>query len=93
MRAGVGDITRYIPLHLIAEKNQELCAVLPAIHILTGCDTTSKVRTKLSALKPPAVELLSDFGKTLSSPDHDEIIGKAEQYLVQVLRPNSKCTK
>ena len=51
MRAGVGDSTRYIPLHLIFErKPPELCSVHPAIHILTGCDTTSKVRTKLSAL-------------------------------------------
>ena len=50
MLAGVGDSTRYIPLHLIFERKPELCFVLPAIHILTGCDTTSKVGTKLSAL-------------------------------------------
>ena len=43
MRAGVGDSVWYIPLHMIAEKKQELCTVLPAVHILTGCDTTSKV--------------------------------------------------
>ena len=92
MRAGLGDTTRYIPLHLIAERKHELCTVLPAIHILTGCDTTSKVGTKLSALKPPAVQLLSEFGKSLSSPNQDEIIGKAEEYLVQVLKPNSTCT-
>ena len=41
MRAGVGDATRYIPLHLIFERKPELCIELPAIHILTGCDTTS----------------------------------------------------
>ena len=33
----------------------------------TGCDTTSKVGTKFSGLKPPAV-LLSEFDKSLSSP-------------------------
>ena len=92
MRAGVGDSTRYIPLHLIFERKTELCSVLSAIHILTGCDTTSKVGTKLSALKPPAAQLLSEFGKSLSSPNQDEIIHKAEQYLVQVLNPNSTCT-
>ena len=54
MRACVGDSTRYITLQLIFEMNPELCSVLPEIHILTGCDTTSKVGTKLSALKPPA---------------------------------------
>ena len=41
MRAGVGDSTRYIPLHLIAERKQEFCSVLPAIHILTGCYTVN----------------------------------------------------
>ena len=48
--AGVGDSTRYIPLQLISEMNPELCSELPAIYILTGCDTTSKIGTKLSAL-------------------------------------------
>ena len=92
MRAGVGDSTRYIPLHLIFERKTELCSILSAIHILTGCDTTSKVGTKLSALKPPAAQLLSEFGKSLSSPNQYEIIHKAEQYLVQVRNPNSTCT-
>ena len=50
MRAGVGDSTPYIPLPLIFGRKPELCSVLPAIHILTCCDTTSKVRTKLSVL-------------------------------------------
>ena len=91
MHVGVGDSTRYIPLHVIAEKKQELCTVSSAIHILTGCDTTSKVGTKLSALKPPAIQLLSEFGKSLSSPNQYEIIRKAEEYLVQVLKPSTTC--
>ena len=41
MRAGMGISTRYIPLHLIFERKTELCSVLPAIGILTDCDTTS----------------------------------------------------
>ena len=45
----------------------EVCIVFSAIRILTGCDTTTKVGTKFSVLKPPAV-LLSEFGKSLSSP-------------------------
>ena len=48
LRAGVGDSTQYIPLPLISERKPELCSVLPAINILTGCYTTSKVVTKLS---------------------------------------------
>ena len=45
----------------------EVCIVLSAIYILTGCDKTTKVGTKFSVLKPPAV-LLSESGKSLSSP-------------------------
>ena len=60
MRAGVGDSIRYIPLPLIFKRKPELCSVLPALHILTGCYTTSKVGTKLPALKPPAAKLLSE---------------------------------
>ena len=41
MRTGVGDFTQYITLHLICERKQELCSVLPAIHILTGCYTVN----------------------------------------------------
>ena len=41
MRAGVHDSTRYIPLHLISERKQELCSVLPAIHIPTGFYTVN----------------------------------------------------
>ena len=53
---------------------------------------TSKVGTKLSALKPPAAHLLSVFGKSLSSPNQDEIMRKAVQNLVQLLKPNGTCT-
>lgn len=56
----------------------------------SSCDSTSKVGTKLS-LRPPAVQLLYEFGKSLSSPNQDEIIRKAEQNLEQVLKPKSRC--
>ena len=36
--------------------------------------------------------MLSEFGKSLSSQNQEEIIHKSEQYLVQVLKPNSTCT-
>ena len=85
MYAGVGDSTKYIPLHLIFERKPELCCVLPAIHILTGCDTTSKVGTKLSALNLENHCLAQIKIMYI-------IIQKAEQYLVQVLKPNSTCT-
>jgi len=36
-----------IPIHVLAEN---LCQVLPAVHVLTGCDYTSKIGTKHAAL-------------------------------------------
>ena len=89
MRAGTGDSTKYTTLHLIADMKQDICTVLPAKHILTAPNTTDKVGTNHSALKPHAVQLLSEFEKSWSSPYLDKIIGKAEQYLLKVLMPNS----
>ena len=89
VRAGVGDTTRYMPLHILYERlGSELCKVLPALHSLTGCDITSKVGTKKAALKANPEILLGQFGMlpTLS----ETIIRNAEEYLVKVLRPGSE---
>ena len=86
MHAGAGDSTRYTPMHLIANKKQDtcICTVLPAKHILTICNTTDKVGTNHSALKPPAVQLLPEFEKSWSSPNLDKTIRTAEQFLLKV---------
>ena len=89
MRAGAGDSTRYTPLHLIADRKQDKCIVLLAKHILTIYNTTDKVGTNHSALKPPAVQLLPEFEKSCSSPNLDKIILTAEQYLLKVFMLNS----
>ena len=68
MRAVVGDFTKYTPLLLIADRKQDMCTVPQAKHILTASNTTGKVGTNLSALKPPAVQLLSEFEKSWFSP-------------------------
>ena len=49
-------------------KTKGLSELWQQLYILTGYDTNSKVGTNLSALKLPAVQLLSKFGKSLSSP-------------------------
>ena len=42
MKTGVRDKLRHIPIHTVADKlGPELCRLLPAFHLLTGCDTTS----------------------------------------------------
>ena len=84
MRGGVGDTTRYIPVHKLATNiGPAMCRVLPAVHQLTGCDSTIKFGTKYSGLKVHPELYLGEFGK-----DPDDIdLEKVEEYLVQVMKP------
>jgi hypothetical protein len=91
MRAGIGDSTRYIPLHTLGARIGSLCGVLPAVHTLTGCDTTSKFGTKAAALKAEPVTFLQGFGANPNDPCLEQILQKAEEYLVQVLKRGSPC--
>ena len=85
VRAGVGDTTRYLPLHTLHQcLGNQLCAVLPAIHSLTVCDITSKVDTKKAAVKAVATKYLENFGVTPNLTQ--QTIKDAENYLVKVLR-------
>ena len=87
MRAGVGNSTRYIPLHILAERlASNACGTLIALHHLTGCDSTSKFGTKASALKAKADHYLSHFGKDPNNND----LGMAEEFLVNVYKPGTK---
>lgn len=64
VHAGIGNSVRDIPIHILTEfHGEELCAVLPALHHLTGADYTSKVGTKLKALKSDPEKFLQSFGK------------------------------
>ena len=43
IRTGIGDSTRIIPVHVLVETlGPEMCSVLPAVHVLTEADYTSK---------------------------------------------------
>lgn len=85
VRAGVGDTTRFVPLHTLHQLlGPGLCAVLPALHSLTGCDITSKVGTKKAALKAEPEKLLGHFGD--STALSQATLKNAEHYLVKVLR-------
>ena len=78
-----------LPLHDICSAlGNDLIKCLPAVHSLTGCDTTSKIATKYAALKavqkPENSSLLLDF----NSPRLTEsIIEMAETFLVKCLKP------
>ena len=83
--SGKGQTTRYIPVHDLCEiVNKEIIEVLPAIHSLSGCDTTSKVGTKHGALARAKdfTYLIKDFGRVEMS---DSMIENAEEYLIRVL--------
>ena len=86
--AGIGDSSRYIPTHTLAEKlGDGKCNVLPALHTLTGCDYTSKFGTKSAAVKANTEMFLKDFGSI--EGDIEKQVVSAEQYLVQVKKKGS----
>ena len=88
--AGIGDSTRFIPLHTLAARMvTPLCKVLPAVHSLTGCDTTSKIGTKAAVLKCNPVIYLSEFGKHETA--NPLLLASAEEYLVRVIKRATTC--
>ena len=89
VRAGVGDTTRYLPVHTLADKIGSLCSVLPAVHALTGCDTTSKFGTKPAGLKVNPSKYLMEFAKSSSHINIEVLYVQAEEYLIQVLKNGS----
>ena len=80
-----------VPVHdIVNDIDSDVVDVLPAVHALTGCDTTSKIGTKAAALKTAfacGIELLHSFGKTDIS---DEMIANAEKFLLNCITSNCK---
>jgi len=80
-----------LPLHDICSAlGNDLINCLPAVHALTGCDTTSKIATKSAALnvvqKPESSSLVLDF----NSPQLTESsIQMAETFLIKCLKPTT----
>ena len=64
-----------------------MCEVLPATHVLTGCDITCKFGTKAAGITAEPVLYLKDFGR--AHTDVQDCVQNAEKFLVQVL--NSGC--
>ena len=74
------------PIHeLVDIMDTNVIDVLPAVHALTGCDTTSKVGTNPAAFKAAikcGYEQLLSFGKGEIT---DEMIYSAEKFLVRCI--------
>ena len=74
-----------VPVHLLVDQlDNNLVSCLPAIHALSGCNTTSKVGPKLSGLKASMdLSLLQGFCVEELSP---RMISNAEMFLVSALK-------
>ena len=83
---GQDSTNRAVPIHdLVVEMSSILISVLPAVHALTGCDTTSKVPTKNAAIKATeqgGSELIKDFGKLQLTSDVEH---EAEKFLASAI--------
>ena len=83
-----------LPLHDIClALGNELVMCLPALHALTGCDTTSKISTKLAAMKairnPENASMVLHFN---SSPLTEGTLQLAETFLAKCLKPSTDNT-
>ena len=84
-----GENSKFIPIHLMASMlGPNHCSAIMKAHVLTGCDVTSQVGSKTSALKNDPEKYLGEFAEdpqlTYSAAR------KAEEYLVKVLKPRSE---
>ncbi len=83
-----------LPLHDIClALDNKLIRCLPALHALTGCDTTSKVSTKSAALKAICSQENSSMILNFEcSPLTEDTIQMAETFLVKCLKPSTDKT-
>ena len=88
--SGKSGSINFTPVHKIVNvMDSNVIDVLPAVPALTGCDTTSKVRTKYFAFQAAmkcGYDLLYSFGKSEIS---DQMIFSAEKFLVDSISKNS----
>ena len=86
----IENMGSYTPLHdVCANLPPETVEMLPAVHCLTGCDTTSKVGTKKKALalmKTGKHPVLKDFGRNKLD---QQMLEGAEKFLVKCLPKSS----
>ena len=75
------------PIHMAADTlGLDHIRILPAVHTLTGCDTTSKISTKNKAFKTSKLEKfqksLATFGEITLT---EELVATSEEFLVECL--------
>ena len=91
LKFGTGSYTRMLPMHIMYSNiGREMCSVILRLHMLTGCDVTSKIGNKYEALNAKSIDYLKTLGQS-KNLCHEEA-EKAESYLVKVLHHSSACT-
>ena len=89
--SGKCDCINVIPVHtIINNMANSVVDVLPAVHVLTGCDITTKVGAKptvFQVVMKCSYELLHLFGKSETS---DQMIMSAEMFLVECISKSSE---
>ena len=89
VKFGIKDGRRNIPIHKLGQQlGGEKCSALLKAYILTGCDVTNKIGTKVSAVASKPENNLHDFG---IEPLRDSSFVCAEKYLRRVISPKSNC--
>ena len=87
---GIGDKTRFLPLHLLLYKiGVPKCKVIYKAHILTASDSTSKIGSKKSAINANPELYLQRFGE--ENKLSVEAAECAEQHLIKLEQPKSTC--
>ena len=91
---GVKDKMKYIPVHKIAVGFKEkVCTVLPAFHVLTGCDSTSSL-LNVGKRKPWQVLIESTVQQThlgelgMEIPPSDTALKACHSFICQSYRTN-----
>ena len=70
---GVNNRRRYIPIHdIVSAIGPDICKVLPALHALTGCYSTSTLR---------GIGKKTSFRKLLRAKDHQTNISQLEDVI------------
>ena len=86
MICGKGETTRVVPLHAVANKTETTVVdVLPPLHALTGCDTTSKICSKTAALKTTDTDVIENLVTFCKTDINFDMIITAETFLVKCI--------
>ncbi|XP_048583416.1 uncharacterized protein LOC116606960 [Nematostella vectensis] len=95
-KTGYKDRVRFIPIHDAARKlGPKVCAAIPGLHALNGCDTTSGL-ANIGKTKPWDTLMANTYSKahleTLGSviPLHEDTIKSAECFVCSLYTTSTK---